>query len=249
MKKMIKTLAAILAATLTLTVQVAAADGYSWYCMRKKNHERPCAESNMAFISECGGYYLGADEKVIYLTFDAGYENGNISKILDTLKAHDVRAAFFVLENTIKREPELMKRMAEDGHLICNHTMKHKNMANFTDAEFEKELTSLEALASENGIELSKFYRPPEGRFSRANLEKASEMGYKTILWSFAYADWDNNKQPSESYAIDLILNNVHNGEIMLLHPTSATNAAILDRVLTALENDGYRFGTLDELE
>lgn len=248
-KKMI--CSALLCAAVLAICAEAAGKSFSWYCVRKPDHIRPEADVNMRFVEDCGTAYIGKnpDEKVIYLTFDAGYENGNIARILDVLKAHDAHGAFFVLENIVKRDTALVKRMAEEGHLVCNHTSHHKNMTALSHEEFEREIRSLEEVLKEYAdIDAAKFYRPPEGRFSEENLQWAQEMGYRTVLWSFAYADWDNAKQPDHERAKKLIFDNIHNGEVMLLHPTSETNADILDSVLTELENQGYRFGTLDEL-
>ncbi len=234
----------------------ASETSHSWYVVRNKNHTLPKTEKTMDFLSKHNAYYgdtkaAESGEKVIYLTFDAGYENGNIKRILDTLKKHGAPGAFFVLENLVKREPELIKRMASEGHLVCNHTSSHPDMSKFTDiGKFREQLDSMKALTRDVcGVEMANYYRPPEGRFSEKNLEFASSLGYKTVFWSFAYADWDNNRQPSEAEAIKKITDNVHPGEIMLLHPTSKTNADILDKVLTMLEADGYRFASLDELK
>ena len=231
-------------------VYAAGDPACNWYCKRQKNHIRPAAECNMAYIAECGGVFLGEDpeEKVIYLTFDAGYENGNIARILDTLKKHEATGAFFILENLIVRNADLVSRMAQEGHLLCNHTAHHKDMTKLGNADLEAELHALEAICLEKtGYSLSKFYRPPEGRFNRRNLEHASSLGYMTVFWSLAYADWDNDKQPDPTYAKNLLLENTHNGAIVLLHPTSKTNADILDDLLTAWENEGYRFGSLTD--
>ena len=141
------------------------AAGYSWYCMRKKNHDRPQAESNMRFIEKYDAAFLGKnpEEKVIYLTFDAGYENGNVERVLDTLKKHNAPGAFFVLDNLIRRNTGLVRRMAEEGHLICNHTVRHRDMSGFSREEFEKELHALEDVQREyTGLEMAKYYRPPE---------------------------------------------------------------------------------------
>ena len=227
---------------------------YNWYCKKNDRHEIPMLDSEFSFINKYGGYYadlnVGNRNKVIYLTFDAGYENGNIEKILNTLKKHDATAAFFVLENLVIRNTELVKRMADEGHLICNHTKSHPDMTKVTDkTRFALQLSALSDIIREKcGVECAKFYRPPEGKFSEENLQYAKELGYKTVFWSFAYADWDNNRQPSREDAIKKILDNAHPGEIMLLHPTSKTNADILDEVLTALEKEGYRFASLNEL-
>ena len=239
------------------TVNTAAAEqGYGWYCKRTPDHRQPSLDTPMQFITQYDGYYLdtrhgdGNTDKVVYLTFDAGYENGNVAKVLDVLKEEQVPGAFFVLKHLIEANTELVLRMVEEGHLVCNHTMHHKDMTQMTSQEdFLSELQGLEALFYEKtGSVMPKYYRPPEGRFSESNLKYASSAGYKTIFWSFAYADWDNNRQMSPEKAEKIILDNVHNGAILLLHPTSATNAAVLGDVIRTLKAQGYRFGTLDEL-
>ncbi|MBQ2718600.1 MAG: polysaccharide deacetylase family protein, partial [Clostridia bacterium] len=183
-------------------------------------------------------------------TFDAGYENGNVEKILDVLKEEGVPGAFFILDNLILRNEALVRRMGDEGHLVCNHTLRHRDMTRVTDeAAFLKELTALEDLYRERcGREMAKYYRPPEGRFNEENLKMAQKNGYKTIFWSIAYADWDNDRQPSCDAAVKKLLDNTHNGAIVLLHPTSSTNAAILPTLIKAWRAEGYRFGTLDEL-
>ncbi len=229
---------------------------YRWFCAHRKDHAQPQLDASLAFIEELGGYYIDrkhtdadADDKVVYLTFDAGYENGNVEKILGVLKEENVTGAFFILGHLITKNTDLVKRMADEGHTVCNHTVRHKNMAKADCEAFLDELKDLETLYREHtGGELSKFYRPPEGVFSRQNLMTASENGYKTIFWSFAYPDWDNQKQMTPEKAKTIILDNLHNGEVMLLHPTSATNAAILGDVIRELKQAGYRFGTLAEL-
>lgn len=222
----------------------------NWYCKREKDHIRPSADPNMAYIAEENGFFIGENpnEKVIYLTFDAGYENGNVARILDTLKAHNAEGAFFILENLIVRNPELVERMKNEGHLICNHTAKHKDMTKLSEEEAEKELHALENLYREKfGCELAPFYRPPEGKFDRKSLGVAKKCGYYTAFWSLAYADWDNEKQPNPEKAKKLLSDYLHNGAVILLHPTSKTNADILDELLTQWEKDGYRFGSLSE--
>lgn len=223
---------------------------FNWYVKRTSDHTQPTLDTNMEFIGEYDAYYVGGDEKVIYLTFDAGYENGNVEKILGVLQEENVKGAFFVLEHLIKKNTDLVIRMANEGHTVCNHTATHKDMTNIENAEdFGAELARLEATYREyTGREMAKIYRPPEGRFSESNLRFAKELGYRTVFWSFAYADWDNAHQMSEAAAKKKILDNVHGGEIMLLHPTSATNAKILGDIIKELKAQGYRFGTLDEL-
>ena len=226
----------------------------SWY-IKRNGGRRPVLDPSQEIILEHGGYYLDpkvsddSSDRVIYLTFDAGYENGNIEKILDVMKEEGVNGAFFVLSHLIVKNTDLVKRMAEDGNLVCNHTCSHKDMTKFSREQMTDELRRLEDLYREKtGYELAKYYRPPEGKYSEENLICASDAGYKTVFWSFAYADWDNEKQPDPDAAKAKILENTHNGEIILLHPTSATNAAILGDLIREWKKLGYRFGTLDEL-
>ena len=234
----------------------AAEPTYSWYCKRNTEHKQPMADASMQFVTEYGGYYLDTHhgdenaEKVLYLTFDAGYENGNVAKVLDVLKQEDVPGAFFVLAHLIEANTALVQRMIDEGHLVCNHTVKHRDMTRVTtQQEFEAELGALEKLFYEKtGSVMPKYYRPPEGRFSESNLQMAHAAGYYTIFWSFAYADWDNDRQMSPETAKKIILDHIHNGAILLLHPTSATNAAVLGDVIRECRAQGYRFGTLDEL-
>ena len=227
----------------------AAAESVSWYCPHETDGKRPSAPPEMAYLTEHGGHFLGEDEPVIFLTFDAGYENGNVEKILDVLKEENVPGAFFILENLCRRNPELVQRMAAEGHLVCNHTAKHPDMSKKSRAEFGAELKAMEDAYRElTGTEIARYYRPPEGRFSRENLDWARELGYDTILWSYAYADWDNDRQPDPEASVGKILAGTHNGEVILLHPTSATNARILPRLIRSWKEMGYRFGTLDEL-
>ena len=227
-----------------------SSEAQNWYCKHMKSSARPPVPPEMSWIKDCGGYFLGEDEKVIYLTFDAGYENGNVEKILDTLKEENVPAAFFILDNLVTSNTDLVKRMVEEGHTVCNHTAKHKDMTKMTTKEaFAEELLNMEQIYKDKtGYELAKYYRPPEGRFNKENLTWANEMGYKTIFWSFAYADWDNENQMSADKAVEKIMTNTHNGEVLLLHPTSKTNAEILPTLIKKWKEMGYTFGTLDEL-
>ncbi len=246
-----KILPIFLAAALTLAAPAhTGRQEFHWFFQKTEDHSPPALPAELAFAEQYGGYGLvHTDEKVIYLTFDAGYENGNVEKVLDTLSAHDAPGCFFVLDNLIKNNTELVCRMFDEGHCVGNHTMKHHNMARRSDEELKNELEGLEALCLDcTGHALDKFYRPPEGTFSEANLKTAEALGYKTIFWSYAYADWDNDRQPDPEKSLEKLLAHVHPGEILLLHPTSATNAAILDGFLCALEADGWRFGSLSEL-
>lgn len=230
---------------------------HGWYFKKNNNHTQPELDAPMKFIEKYNGYYIDKNhknsddaDKVIYLTFDAGYENGNVAKILDVLKEENVPAAFFILDNVVLRNTDLVMRMVNEGHLVCNHTKSHKDMTKITDkAAFEAEIKGLEDVYREKtGLELAKYYRPPEGKFTEQNMQFISEMGYKTIFWSFAYADWDNDKQMDSALAIKKVLNHTHNGAVILFHPTSATNAAIMNELIYEWKAQGYRFGTLDEL-
>jgi peptidoglycan-N-acetylmuramic acid deacetylase len=224
---------------------------HEWFFKKTDDHTRPTLDGALSVIEGHDCIWLSGDtrDKVIYLTFDAGYENGNVAKVLDALKKHNAPGAFFILENLIDRCPDLVCRMRDEGHLVCNHTAKHPDMTKKTQAEFEAELRAMEDSYRElTGEEIAKYYRPPEGRFSRENLDWASGMGYETILWSYAYADWDNDRQPAPAAAIEKVMSGTHNGEVILLHPTSATNAEILPDLIRQWKEMGYRFGTLDEL-
>ncbi|MBO4971777.1 MAG: polysaccharide deacetylase family protein [Clostridia bacterium] len=228
----------------------------NWYCKREKDHRTPDVPSELSFVYDYNAYSCdknhtsyGDEEKIIYLTFDAGYENGNVEKTLDILKEEKVTAAFFVLGNLIERNTDLVKRMSEEGHLVCNHTYSHKNMSAESRESLISELKKLENVYNEKtGLCMPKFYRPPEGKFSLENLKALKDSGYKTIFWSFAYADWDNGKQPDREASLKKLKDNLHNGEIMLLHPTSDTNTAILSDFIKFARSEGFRFASLSEL-
>ncbi len=239
-----------------LSVNAEKKPPMGWYVKRNSDNKQPLLDPAVSYIQQYDAYYIDkkhgddTEEKVLYLTFDAGYENGNIEKILNILKEENVKGAFFILDNLILRNPELVIRMAEEGHLLCNHTLKHRDMTKIHDeAAFSEELAALERLYKEKtGKEMAKFYRPPEGRFSEENLKMAQKLGYKTVFWSLAYADWDNDRQPSLEEAKKKLLSNTHNGAVILLHPTSSTNAAILKDLIREWRSLGYSFGTLYEL-
>ena len=211
----------------------------------------PVGNAGSAQLQQYDAAFLGDPaRKVLYLTFDAGYENGSTEKILDTLKKHQVPAAFFLVGNYLQQNPDLVRRMADEGHTVGNHTMHHPDMSKISDkAAFEKELSELESLYKEvTGQELPKYYRPPQGNYSEDNLKMAKELGYKTVFWSLAYVDWNNDSQPTPEYAFSKLLPRTHNGAVILLHSTSSTNAQILDELLTKCKGMGYSFGTMEEL-
>ncbi len=256
MIRFFKTLISILLLFLLIIPTSASQDVFAWYCVRNNEHKQPRLDADIAFIEQYGAYYVDKDhgddceEKVVYLTFDAGYENGNIEKILDVMKRQNVKGTFFVLSNLILKNPDLVRRMANEGHTVGNHTSRHKDMSKCgSKEEMETELGKLEAVYHEcTGKQMAKLFRPPEGKFSVNTLKYANDLGYKTIFWSFAYEDWNNSKQMPNEKAKEKIFANLHNGAILLLHPTSRTNADILEDVIIELKHMGYSFGTPEEL-
>jgi peptidoglycan-N-acetylmuramic acid deacetylase len=231
---------------MTETVETA-----SWGLSFHTHGQPPLGPANAAVLSRYDAAHLRDTAKqVLYLTFDAGYENGCTAQILDILQKHGVTAAFFLVGNYMEKNPDLVRRMAAEGHIVGNHTMHHPDMSKIGDkASFEAELKGLEALFLEKtGKELPKFYRPPQGTYSEENLKMAKELGYKTVFWSLAYVDWNNDSQPTKEQAFDKLIPRIHNGAVVLLHSTSTTNAEILDELLTKWKEMGYTFESIDKL-
>ena len=227
-----------------------APDG-NWGLSFQTKGQTPVGNATSDYLKQYRACYAAPpDENVIYLTFDAGYENGNTAPILDALKKHHAPAAFFLVGNYLETSPDLVKRMLEEGHIVGNHTYHHPDMSKIATAEsFQKELTDLETLFYQvTGQEMPRYYRPPQGKYSEANLQMAKDLGYTTFFWSLAYVDWYQDKQPSKEEAFDKLLNRIHPGAVVLLHSTSSTNAAILDELLTRWEEMGYRFESIDKL-
>ncbi len=223
----------------------------AWGLSFRTEGAAPIAPVEQHILAGFDGAYIGnSREKVLYLTFDAGYENGYTEKILDILEKHQVPAAFFLVGNYLQQNGDLVRRMVKDGHIVGNHTMHHPDMSKISDpAAFQKELEDLETLYREiTGENMPKYYRPPQGIYSEENLKMAQKLGYKTVFWSLAYADWNNDSQPTPQQAFSKLLPRTHNGAVVLLHSTSRTNAEILDELLTKWKEMGYRFGTLEEL-
>ena len=241
-----------MALVLTLGIlRSSALETGSWGLSFRQEGQPPIGSAGQDALAALDAAYIGdTSQKVIYLTFDAGYENGSTEKILDVLKKHQVPAAFFLVGNYIEKNADLVRRMADEGHIVGNHTMHHPDMSKIEDpAAFEKELRDLESLYRETtGQELPKFYRPPQGTYSKKNLKMAQNLGYKTVFWSLAYVDWNNDAQPTKEEAFSKLIPRIHNGAVVLLHSTSRTNAEILDELLTKWKDMGYRFETLEEL-
>lgn len=224
-----------------------------WGFRPNNTHTTPEVSSAVKeMLKKYSGYYVGdTSSKVVYLTFDEGYENGYTGKILDVLRDNDVKAAFFVTRPYIKTEKDLIKRMVNEGHLVCNHTSHHPSMPSKTGNldEFKKEFTETEDIFREvTGQEMPKYFRPPMGEYSEKSLYLTKELGYKTIFWSFAHVDWIVDKQPTVQQTHDIVMKRVHNGAIILLHAVSKSNTEALDSIIKDLKAEGYRFGTLDEL-
>lgn len=223
----------------------------NWGLSFQQEGQPPVANATAEELKTYDAYYLGdTQKKILYLTFDAGYENGNTGLILDALHKHKVQAAFFVVGSFITENPELIRRMDEEGHLVCNHTYSHPDMSRISTPDtFRKELEDVEnAYQQVTGKKMLKFYRPPQGKYSTKNLQMAKDLGYDTFFWSLAYVDWYEKDQPSKEEAFDKLLNRIHPGAIVLLHSTSSTNAAILDSLLGKWEDMGYSFGSLKDL-
>ena len=243
-------LAAALAGACAVFGGKAVAVG-SWGLSFQTEGETPVASASQTVLSQYNAAFVGnTEEPVLYLTFDAGYENGCTAQILDVLKDHQVPAAFFLVGNYLQRNPDLVSRMVDEGHIVGNHTWSHPDMSKIKDRDaFARELKQVEDLYREiTGQDMPNYYRPPQGIYSVENLEMARDLGYRTVFWSLAYVDWNNDAQPTPEQAFSKLLPRTHNGAVVLLHSTSKTNAAILDELLTRWEQQGYRFASLDEL-
>ena len=227
----------------------AAAGITDWGLSFQSEGAPPVANASQEYLRNFDALYVGdANQKEIYITFDAGFENGNTERILDALKKHGVKATFFLVGNYFETQPELVKRMAEEGHTIGNHTNSHPDMSKIGDIQsFQTELQKNEALYRDIlGSEMPKLYRPPQGKLCEENLKMAQQLGYSTVFWSLAYVDWYTDDQPTPEQAFSKLLPRIHPGAVVLLHSTSSTNAEILDELLTKWEETGYSFGDLE---
>ena len=222
-----------------------------WGIKRSDNHEQPdLGKSNKEILEKNNGIAIGNNtDKYIYLTFDEGYEAGYTSHILDTLKESNVKATFFITAHYLNTQPELVKRMIDEGHIVGNHTVNHKSMPSLTDAQINTEVMDLHKAIYEKFQYEMRYIRPPMGEFSEKSLNVTNSLGYKTVMWSFAYEDWNEDKQPDEAASKQKILDNVHSGEIMLLHGNSRTNTNILGDVIREIRGMGYEFKSLDEFK
>lgn len=222
---------------------------YNWYFKKSDGHAPPTTEPQYLQMLKNRGYFLGdTTKKEIYLTFDEGYENGYTPQILDTLKANNVKAAFFVTGSYVEKKPDLVKRMVAEGHIVGNHSDTHPSMPIISSEEIRKELKTVEKQVQQLTGYKMRFFRPPRGEFNQRVLDVAHEEGYITIFWSMAYRDWLVDQQPGKEAAYDYVVNNIHNGAIILLHAVSRSNAEALDSIIKELKKQGYTFKSLDQL-
>lgn len=232
-------------------LQVQVQEAENWGLGFGAEGTRPTGNTSAEELKKYDAYYVGdSSEKVIYLTFDCGFENGNTEPILDALKKHNVPATFFVVGHYLESAPELVKRMVAEGHSVGNHTYHHPDMSAISDsASFQKEMDDVANLFQEiTGKELDPYYRPPQGKYSTENLKMAQDMGYSTFFWSLAYVDWYQDKQPSKEEAFGKLLGRIHPNAIVLLHSTSQTNGEIMDELLGKWKEMGYTFRPLSDL-
>lgn len=222
-----------------------------WGIKRNSDNQQPdVGNKNKELLERNGGICLGNNSKKrVYLTFDSGYEAGYMGNILDVLQQNEVKATFFITSHYLNTASDLIERMINEGHIVGNHTVNHKSMPSISDEEIESEVMQLHKAIYEKFNYEMKYIRPPKGEFSERTLKKCEQLGYKTVMWSFAYCDWDENKQPSVESAKKMIIDNLHSGEIMLLHSNSKTNSEILDSIIKETKNKGYEFKTLEQFE
>lgn len=221
---------------------------YGWGL--KKNVKAPpdIPQDVCRLMTKYNAYYIDTVPRSLYLTFDEGYENGYTAKILDVLRDNDVKAAFFITGPYLEKETELVKRMVDEGHIVGNHTINHPSMPKVTDDEkLKKEITDLNQKFNEKFGQNMKYIRPPMGEYSERTLALSSDLGYTNVFWSFAYKDWEKDKQRGTDYAYKQITDGIHDGCVLLLHAVSKDNAEVLDRVIKDLKNEGYTFRSLDE--
>lgn len=236
-------------ATLTMNESVDNTK-LSWSLVRKKDNLPPIFPKNFTDLADkYGAIYLGDTGKnTVYLTFDEGYENGYTAKILDTLKANNVKAAFFITMPYLKNNFDLVERMVKEGHIVGNHTVHHPSLPEVSDSKVEDELVDLDLMFKEKTGSSMKYLRPPKGEFSERTLKISKDLSYTNVFWSFAYADWDVQKQKGADNAYKMVMDNIHNGAVLLLHAVSKDNADALDNIIKDLKAKGYSFGTLDDI-
>lgn len=220
----------------------------AWWLSLNKEHKTPGISADVKkLIDKYDGIYVGdTSKKVVYLTFDEGYENGYTSKILDILKENDVKSIFFVTGAYVKAQPALVRRMLDEGHQIGNHTINHPSLPGVSDASLENELLGLEKQVEAEFKTKFKYLRPPMGEYSEKTLAAAQQLGLKTVFWSYAYDDYNVNNQRGADYAYNKVMDNLHDGAVYLLHAVSKDNTEALDRIIKDLKAKGYEIRGLD---
>ncbi|MBR6642577.1 MAG: polysaccharide deacetylase family protein [Lachnospiraceae bacterium] len=225
----------------------------NWWFKRKENHV-PSGSGENFKISNYLGFYRNSkvtnEDKVIYITIDCGYDSPNTMVMLDIFKKHEIKVTFFLTKFFMEDSPKEIKRMVEEGHSVANHSVSHKDLTALTDQEIYQEIVKCEELFHEmTGADMTLAFRPPEGAYSKRTMQITKDLGYKTFFWSIAYFDYDKRNQPGKQYVLDHFATYHHNGAIALMHNDSDSNMEAMDELITYLKEQGYRFGTLDELE
>lgn len=221
-----------------------------WGISRRENNQTPAADPGAPqLLSKYGGLYLGdTEKKVIYLTFDEGYENGYTPKILDTLRDNNVKAVFFITGPYLKDHQDLVRRMVEEGHIVGNHTIHHPSLPEVGDSQLEEEIVGLDRAFSEKFGQNMKYLRPPKGEYSERTLAVTKKLGYCNLFWSFAYDDWYRDRIRGPEYAYNIVMRNLHNGAVLLLHAVSKDNADALGMIIQGVREKGYTFGNIDDI-
>lgn len=223
----------------------------AWGFRRGENHCQATLDTqSQLVIQDYDGISMGSkDSNKVYLTFDCGYEAGYTEAILDVLAETNVKATFFITAHYLNTASDIVKRMIEEGHIVGNHTVNHKCLPNISDEEIKDEVMKLHnAVYEKFGYEMI-YFRPPKGEFSERVIKIVKDLGYTTVMWSSAYDDWDTNKQGREEYGKKKIVDNIHNGCVLLLHATSQDNSKILKDVIEQIKNMGYEFKNIDEFD
>lgn len=246
-EKMKKILSTFIVFMILIFISLTRINAYGWGMTRNSDHAVPDVGFYKDEIADTNSFYVGPNEKKIYLTFDAGYDNGNLEKILDILDENKVPSTFFCTGDFIEREEDLILMIDQHGQKVGNHTYSHKDITKINDASLNEEITKTEELFhSITNKPMCKYFRPPEGEFNKTALNKVKDMGYYTFFWSIAYSDWDTKNQKGVDYTVNSVIDNLHNGAIILMHTVSDDNVKSLQTIITKARELGYEFEDLD---